>query len=326
MSRPKTFDAVVIAAITVFSFSYNHAASAAEAVVLLGTGGAGGVYLPAGRAICRLVNGAYAKQGLSCSAQPSKGSIANLKALRTKSLHLAIAQSDWQFHAYEGSAKFKKDGPFKDLRALFSLHAEPFTVVARADSGIKTFDDLQGKRVNVSNPGSGARGTMIEVMKVLGWRARTFSKVMQLDAAAQAKALCDGKIDVMVYTVGHPSKTISDATARCAARLIPVSGPGINALVKSRPYYAPVTIPAGLYKNNTHRVRTFGVGATVVGSTALSEAAAYKIVKAVFANLKKFKTLHPALKALNAQSMTKDGLSAPRHPGAVKYFKEAGLN
>jgi len=325
MFRRSTWRAVIATIAMVAGLQIAGQSTAAGPIVLMGTGGEGGVCLPAGRAICRLVNDAYAKKGLTCWANLSKGSIANLNALRAKSLHMAIAQSDWQYHAYNGSAKFKKDGPFNDLRAMFSLHAEPFTVVARADAGIKKFTDLMGKRVNVSNPGSGARGTMIEVMKVLGWRARTFSKVMQLDAAAQSKALCAGQIDVMVYTVGHPSETIRDATSRCNTRLVAVSNPGIDSLVKSQPYYATVYIPAGMYKNNTRRIRTFGVGATLVSSLAVPESVVYKVVKAVFANLKKFRTLHPALKSLNAQSMVKDGLSAPLHPGAVKYFKEAGF-
>lgn len=298
------------------------AGAARAATVTIGTGGQGGVYFPAGRAICRLVNEAGT---VRCQAVPTQGSVYNVGALRAGKLQLAVVQSDSQYYGYQGEAKFKKDGPFKGMRALFSLHTEPFTVVARADSGVYRFRDLAGKRVNVSNPGSGARATMIQVMQAMGWRGRTFSQVTQLDTDAQAKALCANEIDVMVYTVGHPSATIREATGRCGARLISVDEPEIDKLIKSRAYYSKAWIPAGLYKNNTRRIGTFGVSATVVATARLDTESAYAVVNAVFDNLGKFRTLHPALKTLSDRAMANDGLSAPLHPGAEKYFMEAGL-
>lgn len=240
-------------------------------------------------------------------------------------MQMAVVQSDWQYHGYNGTSKFKKIGAFEDLRSVFSLHSELFTVVARRGAGVKRFKDLAGKRVNVGAPGSGARGTMIEVMRAMGWRASTFSEVMQFDTAAQAKALCDDVIDVIVYTVGHPSKTIRDATDKCDSTLVNVSGSPISALIKARPYFSPASVPAGLYKNNTQKIRTFGVSATLVTTKAMPEKIVFEMVRAVFSNLKKFKNMHPALKYLTNSSMVKYGLTAPLHPGAIKYYKSAGL-
>jgi len=296
-----------------------------QGIVTIGTGGVGGVYYPAGRAICRLFNEANKGRGVRCAALSTKGSIFNINALRGKSQEMAVVQSDWQYHGYHGTAKFKKKGPFQALRAVFSLHSEPFTVVARADAGIKRFADLPGKRVNVSNPGSGARGTMIEVMKVMGWRAKTFAEVRQLNTAKQAKALCDNAIDVMVYTVGHPSETIRLATDKCDARLINVTGAKIDTLIKSRPYFSQASIAPGIYKNNTRRVRTFGVSATFVTTAGLPAPLVHDVVEAVFSRLAKFRNLHPALKHLNKNDMVKNALTAPLHPGAVKYYKSVGL-
>ena len=236
---------------------------------------------------------------------------------------MGVAQSDWQYHAYHGTSKFKDAGPFKDLRAVFSVHPEPFTVVARKDSGIKDFMDLKGKRVNIGNPGSGQRGTMEVVMSALGWDKGSFSFASELKSAEQSKALCDNKIDAMVFTVGHPSGSIKEATTSCASVLVSVKGAAIDKLVNGNDYYRTATIPGGMYTGSPSDVQTFGVGATFVSSTAASADIVYEVVKAVFENFDDFRKLHPAFANLKKAQMAKDGLSAPIHDGAARYYKEA---
>lgn len=238
---------------------------------------------------------------------------------------MGIAQSDWQFHAYNGTSKFESQGPYKDLRAVFSIHPEPFTVVARADAGIKTFDDMKGKRVNIGNPGSGQRGTIEVLMKEMGWTQDDFGQVSELKAAEQSKALCDNKIDAMVYTVGHPSGSIQEATTACDSVLVTVDNAASKSLIEKNDYYRTATIPGGMYRGNDSDVKTFGVGATFVSSTEVPEEVIYNVVKAVFENFDDFRRLHPAFANLKKEEMVKDGLSAPLHPGAAKYYKEAGL-
>ncbi len=300
-------------------------AFANETFVTIGTGGVTGVYYPTGGAICRLVNKSRADHGIRCSVESTGGSIYNINTIKAGELDLGIAQSDWQYHGYNGTSKFADAGPYKELRAVFSVHPEPFTVVARADSGIKTFEDLKGKRVNIGNPGSGQRGTMEVLMERYGWDKGDFKLASELKASEQSKALCDNKIDAMVYVVGHPSGAIKEATTSCDSVIVEVAGDKVDALIGDNSYYRTATVPGGMYKGNDADTMTFGVGATFVSSTNVPEDTVYHIVKAVFENFDTFKKLHPAFANLKKEEMVKDGLSAPLHPGAEKYYREAGL-
>lgn len=298
---------------------------AEQTFVTIGTGGVTGVYYPTGGAICRLVNKGRKEHGIRCSVESTGGSVYNLNAIRAGELDMGVAQSDWQYHAYHGTDKFQDQGPDKDLRAVFSVHPEPFTVVARADSGIRTFADLKGKRVNVGNPGSGQRGTMEVVMKAMGWTMDDFKLASELKSAEQAQALCDNKIDAIVFTVGHPSGSIKEATTSCDSVMVEVAGPVIDKLISENAYYRAAVIPGGMYRGTDTDTKTFGVGATFVTSAKVPDNVIYNVVKAVFENFDQFKKLHPAFEVLKKEEMIKDGLSAPLHNGAIKYYKEAGL-
>ncbi len=300
-------------------------AQAEQQFVTIGTGGVTGVYYPTGGAICRLVNKTKKTHGIRCSVESTGGSVYNLNTIRAGELDMGVAQSDWQYHAYNGTSKFKAQGPNKDLRSVFSVHPEPFTVVARKDSGIKNFQDLKGKRVNIGNPGSGQRGTMEIAMGAMGWTKADFKLASELKSAEQSKALCDNKVDAMVFTVGHPSGSIKEATTTCDSVMVNVTGPAIDKLVADNDYYRTATIPGGMYRGTDTDTKTFGVGATFVSSAKVPTDVIYNVVKAVFENFDDFKKLHPAFANLKKEEMIKDGLSAPLHDGAVKYYKEAGL-
>lgn len=297
----------------------------ANEFITIGTGGVTGVYYPTGGAICSLVNKTRKEHGVRCSVESTGGSIYNINTIRAKELDMGVAQSDWQYHAYNGTSKFSDAGEFKELRAVFSVHPEPFTVVARADAGIKKFADIKGKRVNIGNPGSGQRGTMEVLMSALGWTKDDFTLTSELKAAEQSKALCDNKIDVMIYTVGHPSGSIKEATTSCDSVLVEVSGPEVDKLVEENSFYRKATIPGGMYTGSPDDTQTFGVGATFVSSSDVPDNVVYAVVKSVFENFSTFQKLHPAFAVLKKEEMIKDGLSAPLHSGAVKYYKEAGL-
>ncbi|MCD6186565.1 MAG: TAXI family TRAP transporter solute-binding subunit [Desulfuromusa sp.] len=300
------------------------AEAASQKFVTIGTGGVTGVYYPTGGAICRLVNKTRKEHGIRCSVESTGGSIYNLNTIRAGELDMGVAQSDWQFHAYYGTSKFAKQGPNKSLRAVFSIHPEPFTVVARKDSGITNFMDLKGKRVNIGNPGSGQRGTMEIAMAAVGMTMDDFKLASELKSSEQSKALCDNKIDAMVFTVGHPSGSIKEATTSCDSVLVTVDGPAIDKLVADKDYYRSAIIPGGMYRGTPDDTKTFGVGATFVSSSDVDEDVIYNVVKAVFDNFNDFKKLHPAFAHLVPAEMIKDGLSAPLHDGAIKYYKEMG--
>ncbi len=299
-------------------------AAFAEEFVTIGTGGVTGVYYPTGGAICRLVNKGRRDHGVRCSVESTGGSVYNINTIREGELEFGVAQSDWQYHAYNGTSKFEEAGPFEGLRAVFSVHPEPFTVVARADAGITNFSDLRGKRVNIGNPGSGQRGTMEVVLAAMGWTTDDLALATELKAAEQSAALCDNQIDAMVYTVGHPSGSIQEATTACDSILVTVDGAAIEALIADNDYYRSATIPGGMYRGNDADVKTFGVGATFVSSADVSEEVVYILVKSVFDNIDDFRKLHPAFANLDPQEMATAGLSAPLHPGAAKYYREQG--
>ncbi len=299
-------------------------AAHAQEFITIGTGGVTGVYYPTGGAICRLINKDRRDHGIRCSVESTGGSVDNINAIRDGDLDFGVAQSDWQYHAYNGTSKFADKGPFEDLRSVFSMHAEPFTVVARSDAGVRNFDDLKGKRVNIGNSGSGQRGTMEVLMDALGWTTAVFAEASELKAAEQSAALCDDRIDAMIYTVGHPSGSIQEATTACDSVLVNVEGSVVDRLVADNSYYRKSTIPGGMYKGNAEDIHTFGVGSTVITSAKVDEDTVYVFVKAVFENFEVFKKLHPAFASLKEEEMISDGLSAPLHPGAEKYYRERG--
>ena len=297
---------------------------AQQKFISIGTGGVTGVYYPTGGAICRLVNKNRKEHGIRCSAESTGGSVYNINTVRAGELEFGVAQSDWQYHAYNGTSKFADQGKFEGLRAVFSVHPEPFTLVARKGTGIDSFEALKGKKVNVGNPGSGQRATTEIVMEAFGMTMDDFALAAELKGSEMAQAVCDGKIDAMIYTIGHPAAAITEAATTCDVELIPVSGAPIEKLVADNPYYRVATIPGGMYKGTDNDVTTFGVGATFITSAEVSDDVVYTVVKAVFENFDDFKKLHPAFSNLKEEEMIKDGLSAPLHAGAEKYYKERG--
>jgi len=299
-------------------------AQAQQKFMTIGTGGVTGVYYAAGGAICRLVNKDRAKHGIRCSVESTGGSVFNVNTIKAGELDMGFSQSDVQFNAFKGVGQFKDAGAWGDLRAVFAVHPEPFTVLARKEANVTKFDDFKGKRFNVGNPGSGTRSSMEELLGGMGWKLGDFSLASELKADEHGPALCDGKIDGFFYGVGHPSANIQDPTTVCGAKLVSVTGPAVDKLVKEKPYYAKATIPAGLYPGNDQPTQTYGVLATFVSSSKVPADTIYHVVRAVFENFDEFKKLHPALANLNAQNMVRDGLSAPLHDGATKYYKEKG--
>jgi TRAP transporter TAXI family solute receptor len=300
-------------------------AIAAQQFVSIGTGGVTGVYYPTGGAICRLVNKNRKQHGLRCSVESTGGSVYNINTVRAGELEFGVAQSDWQYHAYNGTSKFKDKGAFTKLRAVFSVHPEPVTILARKDSGITHIRDIKGKRHNIGNPGSGTRATWEVLEGALGWKRSDLKLAASMKSAETGQALCDNKIDSYFWLVGHPSALTSETVSSCNAVLVEVSGPEIDKLVADNAFYRHATIPGGMYKGNAEDVKTFGVGATFITSADVPDKVVYEVAKAVLGNLDAFRKLHPAFRQLKAAEMISDSLSAPLHPGAVKAYKELGL-
>ena len=299
------------------------AGQAQQKFITIGTGGVTGVYYAVGGAVCRLMNKDRAKTGIRCWVESTGGSVFNVNAIKSGELDFGMTQSDVQYNAVKGLQQFK-DKIDPELRAVYAVHPEPFTVLARKEASIGKFEDLKGKRFNVGNPGSGTRASMEQLLEELKWTTKDFALAAELKADEQGPALCDNKIDGFYYGVGHPSAAIQDPTTTCGAKLVGLTGAAIDALLQKFPYYSVATIPGGMYANNPLPTATYGVMATLVVSAKQPDEVVYNLVKATFDNFDEFKKLHPAFANLDPQQMIKAGLSAPLHPGAAKYYKEKG--
>lgn len=305
-------------------FGAGNTIAADQQFISVGTGSVTGVYYPAGGAICQLMNKKRAEHGMRCAVEATSGSVYNINTIRNGELDFGIAQSDAQHNALHAKGEFADSEAFEDIRAVFSLHSEPFTVVARKNSDITTFDDLKGKRVNIGNSGSSQRALMETLIEAKGWTMDDFAIASELKASQQAQALCDSNIDVIIYIIGHPSSAIQKTTALCSAKLVEVASKEVQTLIANTPYYRDVTLTGGMYKGNETDVRTFGVAATLVTSASVSKDIVYELVKSVFEDFETFKNLHPAFANLDKEDMISKALSAPLHEGAVKYYREKG--
>ena len=304
--------------------SLSLAAAADDGMLVLGTAPVAGVYYPAGGAVCRLVNQQREALGRRCLIESTAGSAENLRRLKAGDIQLALLQSDWQYHAYRGTIS-GADGPaFAGLRALFSLHAQPITVVAARESGIETLEDLDGKRVSLGPHGSAMRRTAETLVMALGWSESATAEALDLEPDDQVQALCAGLIDAFVLTTSHPSGLVAAAAEGCLARLIPVEGQAVDELLSRLPFFARTRIAGGLYRGNPNEVGSFGVRATLVAPAELSADLVYQLVRGVFERLDALKLQHPALASLEPESMIETGNSAPFHDGALRYYRERG--
>ena len=292
--------------------------------VTIGTGGVTGVYYAAGGAICRLVNKDRAQHGLRCSVESTGGSVFNSNAIRAGELDMGVVQSDVQYNAYKGEGAFKEAGPSTEMRAMFAMHPEPMTVLVRKELNAQSLEDLKGKRFNIGNPGSGHRSGAEALLATADMKVADLGLASELKADEHGPALCDGKIDGFVYAVGHPSANIQDPTTSCGAQLLSIKGAGVDQLVGANSYLAKATIPGGTYPNNAQPTETYGVLATFVTSAQTPDDTVYAVVKQVFDNFEDFKKLHPALAHLKPEEMVANGLTAPLHNGAARYYKEKG--
>ena len=301
------------------------AKTSSKTFVTIGTGGVTGVYYPTGGAISKMVNKKADEYNLKATVESTGGSVFNINAILSGDLEFGIAQSDRQTQAYAGEADWADAGPQKKLRAVFSIHPELVSLLAADDANINTIADLRGKTVNIGNPGSGNRGNAIDALENAGLNWETDLKAEGLKASEAAKMLQDGRIDAYFYTVGHPSGSFKEATAgKRKVHFVPITN--VEGLLAKYPFYAKSNIPISFYPqaSNTSDVPTYGVKATLCTSADVSDDVVYAITREVFENFEEFKGLHPAYSVLTKESML-DGLSAPIHDGAMRYFKEAGL-
>lgn len=289
--------------------------------LLVGGGEARGLYFPEAGAICRMVNRERSKAEPTCAVLPTAGSQANLKALADGEAQLAIVQSHILEMALDGKPP---GGPGGSLRSLVSLHGEAIGLLALPDSRIKSGADLKGKRVNLGKPGSYQRLMADALLDAEGIKPDQLGAALEMESEEAGKALCDKRIDAAILTGLHPMPEIEEASEVCDAVLVPLQDPAIDGWLGRHKAFVGLSIPGGIYGEKGW-VPSFGLDAVLVTTTALPDAEAYAVVKAVAGGLDAFKSLHPMLKDLDARHMANDGLVAPLHEGALKYFHEQGL-
>ncbi len=327
MTNPIVLRAMALAGLLLAATGASPSSFAAD--VLVGASSSAAVHFDVARAVCRQIE--VAKDTVTCEAQAIEGGdaaepIAILSGVRTGLIEIGIVPADWQYHAYNGTGPFEfMDVKFDNIRSLFSLHSETFTLIARRDSGIDKLDDLAGKRVSIGNPGTNRRAIMDMVMAAKGWTEDSFQLTEELTELEQSLALCHGRVQAIVLSVAHPDASLAKTLELCDAKPVEVTGAEIDKLIADSGYLVATEIPGGRYANIGDATKTFGVVLTAVASEDLADDDAYSFVKAVFDNLDNFKKLHPALRNLVPDRMVTDGLSAPLHPGALRYFKERGM-
>ena len=291
----------------------------------IATGGAGGVYHPVGNAICRIFNLAEEHRTRPCLAVISAGSAANVQRVRRGDAALALSQSDVAYAAYRGEGRFAAAGPDAQLRSLIALHSEALAVIARADAGIRRFEDLRGKRISVGTSGLLYAVTRDDLLASYGWTTADLGRSLELGLVEQNRALCANSVDAIMFLAAQPSGFIQEATIGCPARLLRLEGPPIARLLSAHPYYVASVIPGGMYIGNSADVPTFGTQTLLVTSTRQSEEMAYAVVKAVIENFDDFRRLHPVLFTLKIDDVVPSSAVTPIHPGAIKYYREVGL-
>jgi len=292
----------------------------------IATGRVGGLYHPVGGAICKLVNEHRGEHGISCTVEITGGSIPNIKDLQEGDVDLALAQSDALHNAFYGNGPFEEEGPFRDLRLMFGLYIEHFTIVARGGRDMDTFEDLKGKRVYVGGEDSSRRNAMDVLMDAHGWTGEEVTDVATFKASNLAEALCDDEFDAFIYTIGHPNPTVREAATLCDINLVDVSTSVTDKLARQNPFYVSSVIPGGIYKGNPRDTPTLGVPSMLTTSATVPSDVIYQFTKAYFENLDLLQALSPLFLSLTKEQMAESDLDVPFHEGALQYFSEVSLD
>jgi TRAP transporter TAXI family solute receptor len=289
--------------------------------VFIGTGSKGGLYLPTGKLLANLLNEKTDEYGFKVVTRASAGSVENINGVLAGDFDFGFAQSDRQYEAANGIADWREVGPQHDLRALFAIYPEAVTIVADAEAGIQSVTDLKGKRVSIGLPDSGQYRNAMDILEHVGLNPREDIVAEMLSPDVAAEKLSKGRLDAFFYTVGHPCDIIRSLSQQKKIRLVSAGDPA--SLVSSRKYYVRTIIPLAQYPElvNDRDIPTIGVQATLVASASLPDEVAYAMAREFIDNLEQIRDTDPAYAALTYASALRS-LSAPLHPGAIRYYAE----
>jgi uncharacterized protein len=301
----------------------------------IGTGSTAGTYFPVGGIIASAISsppgsrdcdrgGSCGVAGLVAVAQSTRGSVDNVRQIQDGNMESGFSQSDVAYWAYRGEELFLDGGPLKSLRAIANLYPETMHLVSRSEAGIKTVGDIKGKRISLDRPGSGTRVDALLVLKAFGIDPQDL-EVSSLASGAAADALREGEIDGFFFVAGTPATAVLELAESALIDLVPIAGPEVDKLLDESPFFARQSLPAGTYPG-IRAVDTISVGAQWVVSDQVPEETVYEITRALW---------HPSTRQLLDKGHPKghqivietalDGLGIPLHPGAERYYREAGL-
>jgi TRAP transporter TAXI family solute receptor len=292
--------------------------------VTIGTGGVSGVYYAVGGALCRVVNRDRVSNGIRCSAEATPGSMVNIDSLKRNSINFAIVQGDLHYQAVKGDGAFAKNGVQENLRSVLSLYPEALTILSSKEISAKGLDDLKGRRFSLGMLGSGGRATIEKLLQASSLSASDFGSVVERAADEQGHALCENKIDGFAYVVGHPAPNVMRTIKECGAKFVAVESAGSAAVLRDFPYFVKTEIPGSLYPGLAGGVPTIGMLASLVTTDSVPDDMVYSVVKSIFGNIEELKGLNPSLARLDPRKMISEGLVAPIHPGAMRFYKEKG--
>lgn len=288
------------------------------------TGGTGGTYYPLGGMLAQLISNKATIDGkkVSATAESAGASVANAKLLGNNEIESAFVAADILDAAYNGRAQFDK-APISNLRALAALYPETVQLVTRANSGINGIKDLKGKSISSGSPGSGQYQLLTDLLRVNGL-ARTDVKEDSSSFSQAVDKIKDGNLDATLITAGVPTSAVTDFAQAHDLKIVPLTGPELDVLLKEQPYYTRVMLPANTYKGQTQEVPTLAVLAVWASNSQLSDDMAYQVTKALFENLPIMGQVHVQGKNIKLDTAMSVG-STPIHPGALKYYKEKGV-
>ena len=290
----------------------------------IATGGTGGTYYPLGGMLAQLISNKATVDGkkITATAEASGASVGNAKLLGTKDIESSFVAADILDAAYNGKAQFA-NAPLKNLRALGALYPETVQLITRADSGINSVKDLKGKSISSGAPGSGQYQLVTDLLKVYGM-ARTDVKEDSSSFTQAVDKIKDGNLHATLITGGVPVAAVTDFAQSHALKIIPLSGPEVNTLLKEQPYYTQVQLPANSYKGQTAAVSTLAVMAIWATHDGVPENVAYEVTKALYENTAIMGQVHVQGKNISLNTATSVA-SVPLHPGALRYYKEKSI-
>jgi uncharacterized protein len=294
--------------------------ASAETRLLMGTGGLAGVYYPIGGAIAKIITSKV--KGIEATVQTSAAGMENLRLLSMKEIDMGLVQNSDAFNAFNGLLFFK-DKPIKNIRGIAVLYPQPIQIIVRADSNIKSFYDLKGKRVGVGAPGSGEETTFRRLMSVYNLTYKDMDAKL-ISLAEQSAQFKDRHLDAMWYVSGVPASGILDVASVLSIKLVPISGKERDNLIKMDPYFIKSVVKKGSYPGMTEDLETIASPAYLICLESLKEDDVYRITKAMFENLQDIAASHKQGENVKLETAL-IGSTIPLHPGAEKFYKEKGL-